>query len=110
MRRCRLSGCRRNASRWRWRGWFHPRSSSSSFLCFFFGFGGSFSLRFGFGLAANLLAHFFSDVRWNRARMRLLFRDAVLRQQVNNGFGLDLELPGQFVDSDLIRVAHALRR
>jgi len=41
--------------------------------------------------------------------MRLLFRYAVPRQQVNDGFGLDLEFAGQFVDSDLIYVGHALR-
>jgi len=41
--------------------------------------------------------------------MRLLFRDAIPRQQVNNGFGLDLEFAGQFVDSDLVYVGHALR-
>jgi hypothetical protein len=39
--------------------------------------------------------------------MRLLFRDAVPRQQVNNGFGLDLEFTGQLVDSDLVCVSHA---
>jgi len=39
--------------------------------------------------------------------MRLLFRDAVSRQQINNGFGLDLEFAGQLVDSDLVCVSHA---
>src|SRR5579885_395581 len=38
--------------------------------------------------------------------MRLLFRDPVLRQQVNDGFRLDLEFAGQFVDSDLVYVCH----
>ncbi len=41
--------------------------------------------------------------------MRLLFRDAVPRQQVNDGFRLDLQFAGQLVDSDLICVGHALR-
>ena len=41
--------------------------------------------------------------------MRLLFRDAIPGQQVNDGFGLDLEFARQFVDSDLIYVGHALR-
>ena len=41
--------------------------------------------------------------------MRLLLRDAIPGQQVNNGFGFDLEFAGQLVDSDLICVGHALR-
>ncbi len=41
--------------------------------------------------------------------MRLFFRDAVPRQEVNNGLGLDLEFAGQLVNSDLICVVHALR-
>jgi hypothetical protein len=41
--------------------------------------------------------------------VRLLFRDAVTGQQVNDGFGLNLEFAGQLVNSDLIYVGHALR-
>jgi hypothetical protein len=41
--------------------------------------------------------------------VRLLFRDAIPGQQVNDGLGLDLEFAGKFVDSDLIYVSHALR-
>src|SRR5579885_2925445 len=38
--------------------------------------------------------------------MRLLFRDPVLRQEVNDRLRLDLEFAGQFVDSDLVYVCH----
>jgi len=41
--------------------------------------------------------------------MSLLFRDAEAGQKVNDGLGLDFELAGQLVDSDLIGVGHALR-
>jgi hypothetical protein len=41
--------------------------------------------------------------------MRLLFRDSIPRQQVNDGFRLDLQFAGQLVNSDLIYVCHALR-
>jgi len=96
--------------RWcRGRGRSHPRGFHRCFLRFFFRFGGRFRLRFLFGNSLNLFAHFLSDVGRDRARVRLLFRDAVPRQQVNDGFGFDLEFAGQFVDSDLIYVGHALR-
>ena len=39
--------------------------------------------------------------------MRFLFRYAESGQKINDGFGLDLQLAGQLVDSDLIRVAHS---
>lgn len=42
--------------------------------------------------------------------MRLLLGDAILGQKVDDGLGLDLELAGEFVDSDLIRVTHAALR
>jgi hypothetical protein len=41
--------------------------------------------------------------------MRLFFSDSVPGQKVNDGLGLYLEFSGQFVNSDLIRVGHALR-
>jgi hypothetical protein len=43
-----------------------------------------------------------------RARVRLLFLDADFRQVVDQHLGLDLEFAGQFVDSDLIGLCHAL--
>ncbi len=42
--------------------------------------------------------------------MRLLLRDAIPRQKVNNRLCLDLEFAGQFVDSDLVCFAHASYR
>jgi hypothetical protein len=87
----------------------HPRGFRRRFLRFFVRFGSRFRLCFFFGGALNLFAHFFRDVRGDRARVRLLFRDAIPRQQVNDGFRLDLEFAGQFVNSDLIYVGHALR-
>ena len=87
----------------------HPHGLRSRFFRFFFRFGSRFRLRFLFGGSLNLFAHFLSDVRRDRARVRLLFRHAIAGQQVNDGFGLDLEFAGQFVNSDLIYVGHALR-
>jgi hypothetical protein len=34
--------------------------------------------------------------------MRLLFGDAVSRQEVDDRLGLDLEFTGQLIDSDLV--------
>jgi len=87
----------------------HPCSLRSRFLRFFFCFGSRFHLRFFFGGSLNLFAHLLGDVGRDRARVRLLFRDAVARQQVNDGLRLDFQFAGQFVDSDLIYVGHALR-
>jgi len=96
--------------RWcRRRGRSHARSLRSRFLRFFFRFGSRFRLRFLYGGPLNLFAHFLGNVRGDRTRVRLLFRDAIPGQQVNDGFGFDLEFAGQFVDSDLIYVSHALR-
>ena len=55
----------------------------------------------------EVLAHFLRDVDGNRTGVRLLFGDAVSRQQVNDGLGLDLQLASEFIDSDLIRIGHA---
>ena len=96
--------------RCRWRsGWSHPRGLRRGLLRIFFRFGSRFRLRFGLGGSLKVLAHFFSDVHRDRARVRLFFSDAVPSQQIDDGLGLDLEFAGQFVDSDLICVAHALR-
>jgi hypothetical protein len=86
----------------------HPRGFRRGILCFFLRFGSRFRLRFLFGGSLDFFAHLLRDIGRNRARVRLLFRDAIAGQQVNNGFGLDLEFSGQFVDSDLIYVGHAL--
>src|ERR671924_1336 len=41
--------------------------------------------------------------------MRLLLRDTETGQKINDRFGLHFQFAGQLVDSDLVRVAHALR-
>jgi hypothetical protein len=107
-RRARLHGGWRNARLCR-RSRSHPRGLGSSVLRFFFCFGNRLSVRFLFGGSLNLFAHLLRDVRRDRARVRLLFRHPVPGQQVNDGFGLDLEFAGQLVNSDLIYVGHALR-
>jgi hypothetical protein len=97
LRRCR--NCRRP----------HSRNLRRCLFCFFFCLGRRFRLRFRFRNALNLLAHFLRNVHRNRTRVRFLFRDAEAGQKINNRLGLDLQLAGQFVDSDLVCVAHALR-
>jgi hypothetical protein len=42
--------------------------------------------------------------------MRFLFGYAVTREQVNNGFRLDLKLAREFIDADLGCVTHASLR
>jgi hypothetical protein len=62
-------------------------------------------LCFGFRLTLKVLANFFRDVHRDGAGVRLLFRDAVAGQKVNDRFGLNLELAGQLINSDLVGVA-----
>jgi hypothetical protein len=98
-----------NTCSWRCRGRSRPHSRG---LCggifrFLVRFDSGFRLSFGFRLAEKIFADFFCHIDWNRTRVRLLFRDAIPRQQVNDGFGLDLEFTGQLVDSDLVCVSHA---
>jgi len=83
--------------------------SGSGFLRGFFGCGRCFSCGILFGLSLNRAAHVFGDVDRDGARVGLFFRDAEAGQKVNDGLGLDFELAGQLVDSDLIGVGHALR-
>jgi hypothetical protein len=49
-----------------------------------------------------MLPHKFGVVQVERARVRLLFRDADLRQVIDQDLGLDLEFSGQLVDADLV--------
>jgi hypothetical protein len=41
--------------------------------------------------------------------MRLLLGDSRFRQVINDRLGLDLQLSGQFIDSDLFDFAHSSR-
>ena len=88
------------------RGWLHPSRFRCGLLrCFIGGdffFGGYFRL----GDIVEMFPHLFGGVHVNRTRVRLLFGDANFRQIVNDDFRLDLELAGQLVDADLIRLAH----
>jgi hypothetical protein len=56
------------------------------------------------GQAKEMFAREFGVIEVKRARMRLLFSDADFGQEVDQDFGLDLKLPGQLVNSDLIGV------
>lgn len=55
-----------------------------------------------------MLPHAVGLIVLNRARMRLLFGDADLRQVVDQDFCLDLEFPREFVDADLAGFWHRL--
>jgi hypothetical protein len=51
-----------------------------------------------------VLAREFGVLDVDRARVRLFLSDADLGQVIDQHLGLDLELPREFVDPDLIRV------
>jgi hypothetical protein len=51
-----------------------------------------------------MLAHQFSVLHVDRARVRLFFADADLGQVVDQHLRFDLEFPREFVDPDLIGV------
>ncbi len=110
--RCRgFCGHARSSCNWRGRGCSrrrpHPLGLSRRIFRVFFRFGCGFRGSLGFRLPQNILANFLRNVFWDRARVRLLLRDAIPRQKVNDRFGLHLEFAGQLVDSNLICVAHA---
>ena len=90
-------------------GGLQPRRFRCSFLRFFLRFGGRFRLRLGFRNSLNSFPNLLRNVDGNRARMRLLLRDAKTGQKINDRFGLHFQFAGQLVDSDLICVSHALR-
>jgi hypothetical protein len=98
--RCR--GSRRYGCRRRWR----CRRPGACLGRGFLGLRLRLGLRLGCGVGlgsprdvpANLYGHVFRD----RARVRLLFRDSVARQKIDDGFGLHFQFAGQFVNTDLI--------
>jgi hypothetical protein len=49
-----------------------------------------------------MLPHQFGMIQVERARVRLLVRDADLRQVIDQDLGLDLEFSRQLVNADLI--------
>ena len=69
-------------------------------LCCFVGF----SLRFLGRYFAEVPARQFGVPQIERARVRLLLRDANFREIVDQDLGLDLQLPGQLIDANLIGV------
>ena len=87
--------------------WPHSCRFRCRILGVFFRFSMGFRLRLGVGYALQVLANFLRDIYGNGAGVRLLFGDAVPGEQVDDRFGLDLQLARQFIDSNLICVSHA---
>jgi len=110
--RRRMSYSRRSRLRGNWRvggsRWCRRRRQFRCRLGRFFRGGNCSCLRFcsALQLAANLLRNFQGD----GTGVGLLFRNAKSGQKINDGFCLDLQLAGQFVDSDLRCVSHASLR
>ena len=105
-------GRRRHASLCRSRlrdCWPQPRRFRRSVLGFLLCFGRGLRLSLGFRNSLNAFPDLLGNVSGNRARVRLFFRDTEARQKINDRFGLHFQFAGQLVDSDLVRVAHALR-
>jgi hypothetical protein len=68
----------------------HSRRFCGCFAGFLLGKGLLLGLGFSVSDPAQVLADFFRNVFRDRARVRLLFRDAIPGQQVNDRFCLDL--------------------
>ncbi len=103
--RCRSHGLRRcNHRLHRCSRWTHPRRFRRRVPRLFVRFGLRFRRCFRVRYSLKMFAHFLRNIRGYRARVRLLFRDAVSGQQVDNGFRLDLQLASQLVNSDLVYV------
>jgi hypothetical protein len=51
-----------------------------------------------------VLAHYFRMLDIERTRVRFLLRDADFRQVLDQDLGLDLKLPGQLINPDLVRI------
>lgn len=85
-----------------------PRCFRCGFLRFLIRFSRCFCLSLGFRNSLNLSPDLLRNVLGNRARMGLFLRDTETGQKVNNRFGFHFQFAGQLVNSDLIRVGHAL--
>jgi hypothetical protein len=66
--------------------------------------------RLSFGRAADVQAHFFRFMLFERTGMRLLFRHPDDWQRVENGFALIFQFPGEIVDSNLTHPAFLVPR
>ncbi len=91
---------------WRWgrRNYGRPAASrlSRRFFSLRFGLGAGFCSFFRVGRALQFLANFYRDIFRDRTRVRLLFRDAVARQKIDDRFGLNFQLAGQFIYTNLV--------
>ncbi len=67
---------------------------------------------FGRGLLVSqlmkMLTRQFRVLNVQRARVRLLLRDADFRQEIDQHLGLDFQFSSQFIDTNLIGVCHSL--
>ena len=66
--------------------------------------------RLGFGSALQLTANLVGDIDRDRTGVGLLFGHTKTGQEVDDGLRFDLELTGQFVNTDLSWVTHASLR
>jgi len=57
-----------------------------------------------------MMADLFGGFDGDRTGMRFLFGYAKPRKKVNDGFGLDLEFAGEFINTDLRCVTHTSLR
>ena len=105
--------CRDHGRRWRrrcWcgRNWCGRGGPACCSLCrrFFrgaFRLRGRFRVRYSLQMTLNLFRHIGGD----RARVRLPFGYSKTRQKINDSFRFDLEFACEFVNADLVCVAHA---
>jgi hypothetical protein len=56
---------------------------------------------------AEMLAHELGMLQIDRTRVRLFFRDADFRQELDQNLRLDLQFACQLIDPDLIRICHS---
>jgi hypothetical protein len=54
-----------------------------------------------------MLAHELGMLQIDRTRVRLFFRDADFRQELDQNLRLDLQFACQLIDPDLIRICHS---
>ena len=87
-----------------------PCCADSRFLGGFLGENrGGFGRSFGFRHLAEMLADLYSSFHFNGTGMGLFLCNTGLRQIVDDCLSLDLEFPGQLVDTNLIAIRHAPR-
>jgi hypothetical protein len=67
--------------------------------------GGAYRLCLPLGRAAEMNAHFFRFVLFERTGMRLLLGHSHQRKRIENGFAFDFQFSGKIVDSNLTHPA-----